>query len=74
MVSGVFASYGRDELKSVIKQHGGKILSGVSGKLDYLLAGDKMGPSKLKKANDLGVRIISEEEFEAMIEDNVSNK
>ena len=74
VVSGVFASFGRDELKSVIKQHGGKILSAVSGKLDYLLAGDKMGPSKLNKANDLGVRIISEEEFVAMIDDNVSTK
>ena len=69
VVSGVFESFGRDELKSVIKQHGGKILSGVSGKLDYLLAGDNMGPSKLKKATDLGVPIISEQEFLAMIED-----
>ena len=74
VVSGVFTSFGREELKSVIKQHGGKILSTVSSKLDYLLAGDKMGPSKLKKANDLGVNIISEEEFVAMIEDNVGNK
>ena len=68
VVSGVFQAFGREELKNTIKQHGGKVLSGVSGKLDYLLAGDNMGPAKLKKATDLGVEIISEQQFISMIE------
>jgi len=68
VVSGVFQSFGREELKNVIKQNGGKLLSGISGKLDYLLAGDQMGPAKLKKAQDLGIEIISEQQFISMIE------
>jgi DNA ligase (NAD+) len=74
VVSGVFERFGREELKQVIKQHGGKVLSGISGKLDYLLAGDNMGPAKLKKAESLGIPIISEEKFISMIEDHVSNQ
>lgn len=74
VVSGVFESFEREELKDAIKQHGGKVLSGISGKLDYLLAGDKMGPSKLKKAEELGVPIISEQEFIYMIKGNGSNQ
>ena len=68
VVSGVFNQFSRDEIKEKIKAHGGKVVSSVSGKLDYLLAGDKMGPSKLEKANKLGTRIISEQEFLNMIE------
>ena len=68
VVSGVFQSFGREELKNTIKQNGGKVLSGISGKLDYLLAGEKMGPAKLKKAEDLGIEIISEQQFISMIE------
>jgi DNA ligase (NAD+) len=74
VVSGVFQSFGRDELKNTIKQHGGKVLSGISGKLDFLLAGDKMGPAKLKKATELGVEIISEQQFMAMIDRDDSNQ
>jgi DNA ligase (NAD+) len=67
VISGVFANYERDELQEVILKNGGRVLSGVSGKLDYLLAGDNMGPSKREKAEKLGVKIISEKEFEAML-------
>jgi DNA ligase (NAD+) len=67
VISGVFARHERDELKQLIEQHGGKVASGVSGKTNYLLAGDGMGPSKLQKATDLGVKILSEDEFEQMI-------
>ena len=69
VVSGVFKHYERDELKDTIKQHGGKVISAISGKLDYLLAGDKMGPSKREKAEKLGVPIIDEETFVGMISD-----
>jgi DNA ligase (NAD+) len=67
VVSGVFESYSRDELKAEIKNFGGKVVSSISGKLDYLLAGDKMGPAKKTKAESLGVKIISEQEFKQMI-------
>ena len=67
VISGVFQNYERDQLKDIILAHGGKVLSSVSGKLDYLLAGDNMGPAKREKAEKLGVKIISESEFEAMI-------
>ncbi|HNP17084.1 MAG TPA: NAD-dependent DNA ligase LigA [Fulvivirga sp.] len=68
VVSGVFEQFGRDEIKEVIKNHGGKVISAISGKLDFLLAGDKMGPAKKEKAEKLGVTIISEQEFLKMIE------
>lgn len=67
VVSGVFAGFSRDDLKMKIESNGGKVLSGVSGKLNYLLAGENMGPSKLEKARKLGVTIISEEEFIGML-------
>ena len=67
VISGVFSGYGRDELKEVIKMNGGKVVSSISGKLDYLLAGDKMGPAKRSKAENLGINIISEDEFNKMI-------
>ncbi|UXX78837.1 NAD-dependent DNA ligase LigA [Reichenbachiella carrageenanivorans] len=67
VISGVFEKYGRDELKSIIKDHGGKVVSSISAKLDYLLAGDKMGPAKLEKAEKLNINIISETQFEEMI-------
>ena len=68
VVSGVFENYSRDELKETIKNHGGKVISAISGKLDFLLAGDKMGPAKKEKAEKLGVKIISEADFLKMIE------
>jgi DNA ligase (NAD+) len=66
VVSGVF-SISRDELKGLIEVHGGKNLSSVTGKTDYLVAGDNMGPAKLEKAQKLGVKIISEQDFMKMI-------
>jgi DNA ligase (NAD+) len=67
VISGTFEKYERDELKDIIIANGGKVLSGVSGKLDYLLAGENMGPSKLEKAEKLGVKVISEKDFEKML-------
>jgi DNA ligase (NAD+) len=67
VISGTFANYERDQLKEIILANGGRVLSGVSGKLDYLLAGDNMGPAKLEKAEKLGVKIISIQDFEAML-------
>ncbi len=67
VISGSFVRHSRDELKALIELHGGKNLAAVSGTTTYLLAGDKIGPAKLQKATKLGVKIISEEEFEAMI-------
>ncbi len=63
VISGVFVNFSRDELKQMIKANGGKVVSSISAKLDYLLAGEKMGPSKLKKAESLSISTISEEEF-----------
>ena len=67
VVSGVFANYSRDGIKETIEAYGGKNVGSISGKTDYLLAGDKMGPEKRKKAESLGVPIITEAEFDAMI-------
>ena len=67
VVSGVFERYSRDEIKASIEQHGGKVSSSISSKTSYLLAGEKMGPEKLKKAEKLGVTIISESEYENML-------
>jgi DNA ligase (NAD+) len=67
IISGVFEKYSRDELKDIIEQNGGKILSSISAKLNYLVAGDNMGPAKLEKANKLNIPIISHEELLKMI-------
>lgn len=67
VISGKFSTHSRDELKDMIEQHGGKNSSAVSGGTDYLLAGDKIGPAKLTKAEKLGIKIISEEDFLEMI-------
>ncbi|MBB6235441.1 DNA ligase (NAD+) [Pedobacter sp. AK013] len=67
VISGVFENFSRDELKDMIEANGGKMLSGISGKLNYLVAGDNMGPSKLEKANKLNVPIISDAELLEMI-------
>jgi len=71
VVSGVFQNYSRDQLKNLIELNGGKNLSSVTSKTNYLLAGDKMGPSKLKKAQDLGINIISEQDFNILLNFNV---
>lgn len=67
VVSGTFETFSRDELKELIERNGGKNGSSVSGKTDYLVAGANMGPAKLKKASDLGVKIITEDEFIKLI-------
>ncbi len=69
VVSGVFNAFSRPELKEVIEINGGKNVGSISKNTDYLIAGDKMGPAKLKKATDLGVAIVSEDEFIAMLND-----
>ena len=70
VVSGVFQRLSREEIKSVILAHSGKIVGSISGKTSYVLAGDQMGPSKRQKAETLGIPIISEEEFFKMIASN----
>ncbi len=67
IISGTF-SRSRDELKDIIEQNGGKILSSISAKLDYLVAGDNMGPAKLEKATKLNIPIISDEELMQLID------
>jgi DNA ligase (NAD+) len=67
VVSGVFKHFQRDEVKIAIEENGGRNASSVSSKTDYIVAGDNMGPAKLEKATQLGVKIISEEEFIGMI-------
>jgi len=68
VVSGVFTKVSRDELKKLIEDNGGKVGSSVSSKTTYLVAGDKMGPSKRTKAEKLEVQIISEDDFLAMVQ------
>ena len=68
VISGVFAQHSRDEYKMMIEQHGGKNVGSISGKTSFILAGENMGPSKLQKAEKLGIPIVSEEEFLQMIE------
>jgi DNA ligase (NAD+) len=70
VVSGKF-SRPRDELKQLVERHGGKNVSGVTSNTDYLIAGDKMGPAKLQKAERLGIKIISESEFLQMLNEPV---
>ncbi len=68
VISGVFEHHSRDQYKAMIETHGGKNVGSISKKTDFILAGDNMGPSKLEKAQKLGIPIISEEEFLKMIE------
>lgn len=67
LISGVFADFSREDLAALIESHGGKMVSSISAKLNFLVAGDKMGPSKLAKAEKLGVPIISDRELLDMI-------
>ena len=67
VISGVFQHHSRDEYKLMIEQNGGKNVGSISGKTSFILAGDNMGPSKLQKAEKLGIRIVSEDEFLEMI-------
>lgn len=67
VISGVFKKHSRDEYKKMIEDNGGKNAGSISSKTSFVLAGDNMGPSKLEKANALGVKIINEEEFLDML-------
>lgn len=67
VVSGVFEIYSRDELKKAIEDNGGKVGSSISSKTDYVIAGDNMGPSKLEKANQLNIPIITEVDFNHLV-------
>jgi DNA ligase (NAD+) len=67
VVSGVFTHFSRDGIKDAVEQHGGRIASSVSSKTNYLLAGEGVGPSKRAKAEALGVKWLTEEEFRAWI-------
>ena len=67
VISGVFAHHSRDEYKALIEQNGGKNVGSISSKTSFILAGENMGPSKLQKAEKLGIRIVNEEEFLGMI-------
>lgn len=68
VISGVFQKYGRDELKRIVERMGGEIKSSVSSKTTYLLAGDSAGPSKIQKAEKLGVTVLDEQDFINMID------
>ena len=68
VISGVFQHHSRDEYKAIIERNGGKNVGSISGKTSFILAGDNMGPSKLQKAEKLGVAIVDEETFLKMIE------
>ncbi len=67
VISGVFQHHSRDEYKSLIEQHGGKNVGSISNKTSFILAGENMGPAKLEKAQKLGIRIMSEDEFLSLI-------
>jgi DNA ligase (NAD+) len=67
VVSGVFHHFSRDGIKEAIEANGGKVSGSISSKTNFVLAGDEMGPAKLEKANKLGVKIISEQDFLSMI-------
>ena len=70
VVSGVFEQFSRDDLKKSIEDNGGKVGSSISAKTNFVIAGENMGPAKLDKANQLGVKIIFENEFIKMINEN----
>lgn len=69
VISGVFAHHSRDEYKVMIERNGGKNVGSISKKTTFILAGENMGPSKLEKANSLGIPLVSEDEFLAMLEE-----
>ena len=70
VISGTFVQHSRDELKNLIEQHGGKNTGSISKNTSFILAGDNMGPAKLEKATQLGVPLLSEQDFLALIEQN----
>lgn len=72
VISGVFKHHSRDEYKAIIEQHGGRNVGSISAKTSFILAGENMGPSKLEKANKLGIHIMNEDEFLEMLESQES--
>ena len=69
VISGVFAHHSRDEYKALIERHGGKNVGSISAKTSFILAGENMGPAKLEKATKLGVKVMNEDEFLALIKE-----
>ena len=69
VISGVFEHYNRDQYKALIEQHGGKNVGSISSKTSFILAGVNMGPAKLQKAEQLGIKVMSEDEFLRLIND-----
>lgn len=67
VISGTFTHHSRDKYKALIEAHGGKNVSSISAKTSFILAGENVGPSKLEKAGRLGVRLMNEDEFLALI-------
>lgn len=67
VITGSFVKHSRDEYKKMIEVHGGKCGSGVTGKTNFLIAGEDCGPAKLEKARSLGVKVISEDEFLSLV-------
>lgn len=70
VVSGTFSRYSRDELKKTIENNSGRVVGSISSKVDYLVCGENMGPQKKKKAESLNVKMISESEFEELLNEN----
>jgi len=68
VISGSFSRYSRDEYKRMIEDYSGKNVSSISSNTSFILGGDKIGPSKLKKADELGIEIISEDDFLTLID------
>ena len=67
VISGTFIHHSRDEYKAMIEQHGGKNVGSVSAKTSFILAGENMGPEKLKKAESLGVKLMNEDDFLSLL-------
>ena len=67
VISGKFSGRSRDDMKALVEAHGGKCLAAVSANVDFIVAGENMGPAKLQKAEKLGITILNEEAFMALI-------
>ena len=67
VISGVFSKHSREEYKALIERHGGKNVGSISSKTSFILAGENMGPSKKEKAQQLGIKLMNEDEFLALI-------
>ena len=70
VISGTFSGYSREELKKTIENNSGRVVGSISSKVDYLVCGENIGPQKKKKAESLNVKMISESEFEELLNEN----